>query len=69
MIQQTKKSICWGIDLFNTHHVTSIQVDYFSSMVHVVIEKGLDVQKHTFSMEHAQEIGFINFNALLKYCK
>ena len=67
LINKNKK-VTWGVNLFGTHHVTSIRID-FSEMVHVVIEKGTDVQQHTFSMEHAQEIGFININALLKYCK
>ena len=52
-----------------THYVTSIHVNPITSMVHVHILKGVNIEHCTFSMAEAQEIGFINFNALLKYCK
>lgn len=52
-----------------THRVTSINVDNWSHMVTVVIERGLTVETVEMSMEKAQAIGFINLNALEKYCR
>jgi hypothetical protein len=67
--------ISWGVGFYDikeekdiTHNVTNIFVDSFSSMVKVTIEKGLKVYTVDFSMEHAQEIGFINIKALSNFC-
>ena len=67
--------ISWGVGFYDvkegkdiTHNVTNIFVDSFSSMVKVTIQKGLKVYTVEFSMEHAQEIGFINIKALSNYC-
>lgn len=67
--------ISWGVGFYDvkedkdiTHNVTSIVVDSSSSMVKVTIQKGVKVYTVNFSMEHAQEIGFINIKALRNYC-
>lgn len=67
--------ISWGVGFYDvkedkdiTHNVTNIFVDSFSSMVKVTIQKGLEVYTVNFSMQHAQEIGFINIKALSNYC-
>lgn len=52
-----------------THVVTNIFVDSFNSTVHVTLEHGVKVENIGFSMEQAQEIGFINIKALELYCK
>ena len=71
-----EKVIGWGIGFLDiksgkniTHHVTGMHVSNHNSMVTVIIEKGQKVEQIKFSMEHAQEIGFINMNALKDYCK
>jgi hypothetical protein len=68
--------IGWGAGSYSvrerrdkTHKVTSIYVDNMSSIIRVVIEKGSEVDVINLSMEHAQEIGFINIKALKPYCK
>ena len=67
--------ISWGTgfydikeDKYVTHKVTNIFIDSFSSMVRVTINKGLKAYNVQFSMQHAQEIGFINIKALSNYC-
>ena len=67
--------ISWGVGFYDvkenkdiTHNVTNIFVDNFSSMVKVTIQKGLKVYAVDFTMEHAQEIRFINIKALSNYC-
>lgn len=67
--------ISWGVGFYDvkeckdiTHNVTNIFIDRFSSMVEVTIQKGLKVYTVKFTMEHAQEIGFINIKALSNYC-
>lgn len=67
--------IAWKNQLFDvvtmknvTHSITAIYIDSFSSMVKVVIEKGLTVYTVKFTMEHAHQIGFINVKALSNYC-
>ena len=52
-----------------THAITFIHIDSVTSMVKVVIEKGIDVDSINMTMEHAEDIGFINFEALKQYCK
>lgn len=76
MIQPKKCVVSWGVSPYDileakdvTHNVTNIFIDSFSSMVEVTIQKGLNVSTVAFSMEHAQEIGFINIKALKDYCK
>ena len=66
--------ISWGVGFYDlkegkdiTHNVTNIFVDSFSSMVRVTIQKGRKVNTVDFTMEHAQEIGFINIKALSNY--
>ena len=68
--------IAWGVGLFDiksgkdiTHNVTGIYVDSYNSICTVIIQKGTDVDTIKISMEYAQEIGFININALKPYCK
>lgn len=67
--------ISWGVGFYDikegkdiTHNVTNIVIDRFNSMVKVTIEKGLKAYTVDFTMEHAQEIGFINIKALSNYC-
>lgn len=67
--------ISWGVGFYDvkegkdiTHNVTNIFVDSFSSIVKVTIQKGLKVYTVDFTMQHAQEIGFINIKALSNYC-
>lgn len=67
--------ISWGVGFYDvkedkdiTHNVTNIFIDSFSSTVKVTVQKGLKVYTVNFSMEHAQEIGFINIKALSHYC-
>ena len=67
--------ISWGVGFYDikegkniTHNVTNIVIDSFNSMLKVTIEKGLKVYTINFTMEHAQEIGFINIKALSNYC-
>lgn len=50
------------------YHVNSIFIEH-GSMVNIVIQHGMNVDSVKISMEHAQEIGFINLSALKKYCK
>ena len=52
-----------------THKVTSIHFDNFKHTVKVVIEKGIEISQPEMTMEYAQEIGFINIQALKSYCK
>jgi hypothetical protein len=66
--------ISWGFGFYDvkegkdiTHNVTDIFVDSVSSMVKVTIQRGKSVKKIEFTMEHAQEIGFINVKALSNY--
>ena len=67
--------ISWRNSLFNTtklktvtHRISNIYIDEHS-VVSVVIESGITVNTVKFSMEYAQEIGFINLDALKNYCK
>jgi hypothetical protein len=48
-------------------NITSINIDNFNKTCTVTREKGLDVKTFTISMEQAQEIGFINIEALELY--
>lgn len=75
-INNCKSVISWGNSFFDlekrktvTHKVTDILVNSMSSMVTVIIDDGITVSSVKFSMEHAQEIGFINIEALQNYCK
>ena len=75
-IKSNRPVIVWGTTFLNqetmenaTHHVTGIYVDSHSSIVTVNIEKGTSVDQIKISMEAAQEIGFINIQALSKFCK
>jgi hypothetical protein len=52
-----------------THNVTGIYIDSFSETVRVIIEQGLSVNTIQMTMEHAQDIGFINVKALKDYVK
>lgn len=52
-----------------THKITSINIDNISAQIKVVYEKGSEVNQFKISMEQAQEIGFINLNAIEKYIK
>jgi hypothetical protein len=54
-----------------THNVTSVKIDVVNNpqFVTVVIENGIEVNQVSLSKESAQEIGFINVNALKRFCK
>ena len=71
-----KVVVAWGVGFYDikekkeiTHNVTNIYVDSFNSLVNVTIQKGIEVYTVSFSMSHAQEIGFIDIEKLQKYCK
>ena len=49
-----------------TYVVTSVRVDDQSSLIEITSQKGSKVDTMVLSMEHAQEIGFINFDKLNK---
>ncbi len=51
-----------------THRVTSMHIDNFTSKITVNIEKGINVNTITISMQDAIIMGFIDFDALKKYC-
>ena len=68
--------ISWGVGFYDvkegkdiTHNVTNIHIDSFNSMVKINIQKGSTVYTVNFTMEHAQEIGFINIKALSNYAQ
>ncbi len=52
-----------------THRATSVNVDNLNRTISIVIEKGIEVNAVELTMEEAQRIGFVNFNALKAYCK
>lgn len=54
---------------YATHNITNIHIDNRGHMVQLTIEKGLNINQVTMSMEHAQNIGFINIDVLKCYCK
>lgn len=49
-----------------TRIVTSINIDNHFGIVYVSVVKGLSVDSFKMTMEHAQDIGFINIQALNK---
>lgn len=51
------------------HSVQSIYIDNFDEVITVIIQKGNQVDSVNITMQHAQEIGFINLDALKNYCK
>lgn len=55
-------------DQKNTTNINSINIDNFMQTVSVTTQKGLRVQVVNMSMENAQDIGFINVDALKNYC-
>lgn len=66
----------WGVGFLQiktmkkvTHHVTNIHVDSMSSMLYVIIEQGTKIERIQISMNEAENIGFINFDALKKFIK
>lgn len=63
-IKMSTKKLDWKIngEWISNH----INVDSFSDIITVSIEKGLRIERITLSMEFAKEIGFLNFNALEK---
>ena len=68
--------VAWGVGFYDikeekyiTHNVTNIFIDSFSSLVNVTFQKGAEVYTVSFSMSHAQEIGFIDIKKLQEYCK
>lgn len=69
-----EKIIKYGQPLFDvitckdiTHHINNVRFN--DDTVSVIIQKGLVVEEFKISVFEAQRIGFINFNALEKYCK
>jgi len=52
-----------------TRIVASINIDNHSGMVRVSIEKGISVDSFSMTMERAQDMGFINIQALNKILK
>ena len=72
------KVIAWKIptggysprqDKIVDYSVQNLHIDYFSGVIHVVMQKGNRVDQFDITMEYAQEIGFINFDSLKPYCK
>jgi len=68
--------IAFGNGLFDvktfkdiTHHVNSIIIDSLNKEITISIEHGIKVYQVKLTMQHAEEIGFINFKALGNYCK
>lgn len=68
------ETIIFGAGLFDIDtlkdidvRITGIHVDVMNNMVTVIRERGMDVKRITLSMEHAEEIGFINVKALKDY--
>lgn len=68
--------ISWGVGFYSakqdkniTHHVTGVFVDVFNSSVRATVQKGLEVQTVNLTIERAQDIGFINFEALSVFLK
>ena len=51
-----------------THHVNGIYVNGIDKEVTVFIQHGLRVYQVKMTMEHAEDIGFINVKALSNYC-
>jgi hypothetical protein len=58
-----------GIPDEHTHRIDGIYIDDFSSMCRFSVWTGLDHTTYHITMEHAQEIGFINIDALKSYCR
>jgi hypothetical protein len=52
-----------------THRISNIHIDSFNSEAVIIIEKGLEVSRLKVSIEELQNIGFLNFDKLDKYCK
>lgn len=50
----------------NDAYVTTLLVDNFENTIKVVFERGIKVNVIKLTIEHAKEIGFINFNVLDK---
>ena len=71
----SKKVIVWKSQDFqmdtlkdSTHKVTSLHIDNSSGLLTIGIQKGNRVEQVAVTMEQAQQIGFINFNALDRFC-
>ena len=52
-----------------THRITNISVDVFSNNVSVVIEKGTEVNHVNITLQQAEEMGFLNLEALKPFCR
>ena len=51
----------------NTTNISNIFIDSFNEMVKISMQKGLRQETIDMSIEYAEEIGFINLNALKKH--
>jgi hypothetical protein len=70
----SKNRIVYGVGFLHletmkpaTCNITMIHIDNFQHTCFVTREKGSDVKTFTLTMERAQEIGFINIDALEPY--
>lgn len=63
-----EKNIMWGHGIANkpSIRVTGICVSSLTGMVTVEVQSGRTVEVTSITMEKAQEIGFINLQALAK---
>ena len=70
------KVVVWGQTLIHpktgerpTHRISNIHIDSFNSEAVIIIEKGIQVSRLKVSIEELQNIGFLDFDKLEKYCK
>ena len=71
-----KKVITWGQTFMHpktletpTHRINGVYIDSFNSDAVISIQKGIEVNQVKVSIEELQEIGFLNFDKLDRYCK
>lgn len=67
--------ISYGYNLYDikqkgttTHSIRSIYIDNRVSNLSIIVDHDLEVSIINISMEEAEEMGFINFQALIPYC-
>jgi hypothetical protein len=70
------KVVVWGQGLMHpktfktpTHRINGIYIDSLNSDAVISIQKGIEVNQVKVSIEELQDIGFLDFNKLEKYCK
>ena len=70
-----KKHIALGISKlcrnneFATHNINNIYINMERGNIDFVIQKGMNITTVSITLEHAQDIGFINVDKLEMYCK